>query len=155
MFTTLQLFFSFITVFIKVLKPGGTKTIAAENMLLRQQLIVAQRHRKRTPNLTTADRTVFGILTAMLNPSRLSKSAISIKPATLLKFHKALVKRKYHLLFSRKSPNRPGRKGPSKDIINLIVEMKQRNPRFGYLRIAMLLHCLWHSIRQRGYQAYS
>jgi len=29
------------------------------------------------------------------------------------------------------------RKGPPEELIQLIVEMKKRNPRFGYLRIAM------------------
>ncbi len=57
--------------------------------------------------------------------------------ATLLKFHKALVKRKYRLLFSNKTPRKPGPRGPSDALIELIVEMKKRNPRFGYLRIAM------------------
>ena len=36
-----------------------------------------------------------------------------------------------------KSSKKPGPKGPSPELIHLIVEMKQRNPRFGYLRIAM------------------
>jgi len=32
---------------------------------------------------------------------------------------------------------KPGPKEPSQEIINLIVEMKQKNPTYGYLRIAM------------------
>jgi len=47
------------------------------------------------------------------------------------------VKRKYHLLFSNKTPRKPGRKGPSDELVQLIVEMKRRNPSYGYLRIAM------------------
>ena len=60
-----------------------------------------------------------------------------IKPATLFKFHKALVERKYRLLFSS-SPHRrkPGPKGPSPELIAAIVDMKRRNPRFGCVRIA-------------------
>ncbi len=65
------------------------------------------------------------------------KIAIVIKPKTLLKFHKALVDRKYHLLFTSKSKKKPGPKGPSAELIKLIVEMKKRNPRFGYFRIAV------------------
>lgn len=60
-----------------------------------------------------------------------------LRPATILKFHKALVKRKYHLLFSNKTPKKPGRKGPSDELVKLIIEMKTRNPSYGYLRIAM------------------
>ncbi|MCH9764358.1 MAG: hypothetical protein K0U24_09095 [Gammaproteobacteria bacterium] len=48
----------------------------------------------------------------MLNTHRLSRIAIILKPETLLKFHKALVTRKYHLLFSNKSLKKPGGKGP-------------------------------------------
>ena len=56
-----------------------------------------------------------------------------------MKFHKALVNRKYSLLFSNKSGNKPGPKGPEQSIIDLILEMKQRNPTYGYRRIAMQL----------------
>lgn len=60
-----------------------------------------------------------------------------LKQATLLKFHKALVKGKYRLLyFSAKGRRKPGPKGPSPEIIAAIIEMKTRNPRFGYMRIA-------------------
>jgi transposase len=47
------------------------------------------------------------------------------------------VKRKYRELFSpKKKRTLPGPKGPSAELIAAIVEMKQRNPRFGYQRIA-------------------
>jgi hypothetical protein len=68
---------------------------------------------------------------------RLSRIAIAIKPATLLRFHRALVKRKYQLLFSNKTKKKPGPAGPSQDLINVIVEMKHRNPHYGCRRIAM------------------
>ena len=79
----------------------------------------------------------YGLLTALVNSKRLSKIAVIIKPSTLLKFHKALVDRKYHLLFSAKSKKKPGPKGPSQEIIKLVLELKKFNPQFGYLRIAM------------------
>ena len=126
-----------IRVMIKLLRPGGVKAIAAENIALRQQLITLSRQYKRSPKLNTSDRILFALLGSWIKPKRLSKIAILLKPATLLKFHKALVNRKYHFLFSNKIPRKPGRKGPSDDIIQLIVEMKKRNPRYGYLRIAM------------------
>jgi len=47
------------------------------------------------------------------------------------------VNRKYRLLFSSSSRRRkPGPKGPSAELIAVIVEMKRRNPRFGCVRIA-------------------
>jgi hypothetical protein len=60
-----------------------------------------------------------------------------IKPATLIKLHKAFVMKKYKSLFSSKSYKKPGRTGPTQKIIDLVLEYKKRNPRFGYLRIAM------------------
>ena len=59
-----------------------------------------------------------------------------LKPATLLGFHRALKQRKYHRLFSPHRRSKPGPKGPSKELILVIVEMKRRNTRFGCPRIA-------------------
>ena len=137
MVNTMRFICGWIRVIIKILRPGGVKAVAAENMALRQQLITVSRQHKRSPKLIPSDRILFATLSAFINPKRLQKIAILLKPATILKFHKALVRRKYHLLFSNKLPKKPGRKGPSEKIIQLIVEMKKRNPRFGYLRIAM------------------
>ena len=113
------------------IKASGVKAIAAENMVLRQQLISLSRQHKRSPKLNTLDRIMFGMLARWINPRRLSRIAITLKPATILKFHRALVKRKYHLLFSNKTPKKPGPKGPSDELIQWVVEMKRRNPRFG------------------------
>jgi len=137
MINILQFLCGLIRIIIKLLRPGGVKAIAFENVMLRQQLLTLTRQKKRTPKLKTSDRILFGMLTSWIKPNRLSKIAIIIRPATLLKFHKALVKRKYHLLFSNKSTKKPGPKGPSAELIKLIIEMKTRNPRYGYLRIAM------------------
>ncbi|MGH8317372.1 MAG: hypothetical protein ACREUL_05245 [Steroidobacteraceae bacterium] len=61
-------------------------------------------------------------------------------PATLLRFHKALVDRKYRRLFSSAGTRRkPGPKGPTEDLIRAIVALKSRNPSFGYQRIAQQL----------------
>ena len=59
-----------ITLFT-ILKPGDIKAIASENILLRQQLIVVQRNRKRAPNLNTSDRFLFALLYSLISPSRL------------------------------------------------------------------------------------
>jgi len=71
-----------------------------------------------------------------MRPTRLLRSAIVLKPATILSFHRALVKRKYRQLFTPKTRGKPGPIGPSPELISAIVEMKRRNPGFGYQRIA-------------------
>jgi transposase InsO family protein len=112
----------------------------AENLLLKQQLIIHGRSRQRAPNLTTQDRTVLGFLSLFLNPRRIIRAAIIIKPSTLLSFHSALKKRKYRLLYSPCGGRKPGPKGPSREVIKAIVEMKQRNPRYGCPRIAQQIN---------------
>jgi hypothetical protein len=53
-----------------------------------------------------------------------------------LSFHDALKRRKYRLLYTSRRRGKPGPKGPSQELIQIIVEMKCRNPRFGCPRIA-------------------
>ena len=129
--------FYFLRTVLILLKPGGAKTLVAENIMLRNQLIIIGRRRKRAPNLSLWDRLCFAFLTAIIYPKRLARTAIILKPAMLIKFHKALIKRKYRALFSNKSKRKPGPAGPSHELINAILEMKKRNPRFGCRRIAM------------------
>jgi putative transposase len=62
--------------------------------------------------------------------------AVGFKPSTLLNFHRALVQRKYRVLFSPKQKTKPGPKGPTADLIRAVVEMKQRNPDWGCPHIA-------------------
>jgi len=52
-------------------RPGGVKTIAAENIALRQQLVTMARYHKRSPKLNPSDRIVFGLLASWINPKRL------------------------------------------------------------------------------------
>jgi len=94
------LLYSFIAIPLKLLKPRGIKAVSAENILLSQQLITLKRRHKRSPKLTFSDRLIYGILATQITPKRLQKMAVLIQPRTLLKFHKALVDRKYKLLFS-------------------------------------------------------
>jgi hypothetical protein len=71
-----------------------------------------------------------------IQPARLIRSAIVLKPSTLLNLHQSLIKRKYCILFSPKRGRKPGPKGPSRELINAIVDMKKRNPSWGCPRIA-------------------
>ena len=133
----IALLFHYIILCMRLLSPGGARAIMAENIALRQQLIVLSRKKRRSPKLSFFEKITFGLFTTMISSKRLNRIAILIKPATFLKFHKALVNRKYRLLFSNKSSKKPGPKGPNEKIIHLIIEMKQRNPSYGYRRIAM------------------
>jgi hypothetical protein len=41
------------------------------------------------------------------------------------------------VLYSSKSSGKPGPKGPDQELIRLVVDIKHRNPRMGYDRVAM------------------
>ena len=88
------------------------------------------------PNLRIQDRFIAGLCSLWIKPSRLRKVALAFKTSTLLSFHRALVQRKYRLLFSRKQRTKPGPKGPAGDLIRAVVEMKQRNSTWGCPQIA-------------------
>src|SRR6266481_6096801 len=103
----------------KLVRPGGVRVVVAESLLLKHQLLISSRARRRAPNLNSFDR-----------------FAVILKPRTLLRFHEALKKRKYRWLFSSGGHRRPGPKGPSKELIDAIVEFKRRNLRVGCPRIA-------------------
>ena len=124
----------------KLCGSGGVRAVMAENLLLKQQLIVLRRARKRAPNLTSSDRLLCGFWSIFLSPGRIRKAAIALQPSTLLAFHQALVRCKYRRLFSSTPrPKKPGPKGPSNALIQAIVELKSRNPRFGCPRIALII----------------
>ena len=126
----------FVTI-VKLLRPGGVRAVAAESLLLKQQLIVSNRSRQRAPNLTTLDRFVLGLITLFVSPRRIPKLSRIVKSATLFKFRQALIDRKYRILFSSSGhPRKPGPKGPSAELIAAIVELKRRNPKFGCVKIA-------------------
>src|SRR5271167_2575996 len=120
----------------KLVRPGGLRAVAAESLAVKHQLLIMKRARRRAPNLTSWDRLVLGVCALLASPTRLSKMTVILKPSTLLSFHHALVKRKYSLLYSPRKCRRPGPKGPSKELIYAVVEMKRRNPRFGCRKIA-------------------
>jgi transposase InsO family protein len=125
-----------LTTIARLLRPGGLRTVAAENAVLKQQLLVVNRSRRRAPNLSPLDRFLFGFWGLLLGERRIPRAAIILRPSTLLSFHDALKKQKYRLLYAPGHRGKPGPKGPSQELIQIIIEMKRRNPRFGCPRIA-------------------
>jgi putative transposase len=136
----IYLLFHLLITLAKLLRPGGGRTVIAENLILKQQLIIHSRTRQRAPNLSTQDRALLGFWSLFLNSRRIARSAIIIKPSTLLRFHNALKKRKYRFLYSPGGGRKPGPKGPSREVIDAIIAMKRRNPRYGCPRIAQQIN---------------
>jgi putative transposase len=130
------LFIHLIATLARLLGPGGVRSIVAESLLLKQQLLIVNRCRQRSPNLSAWDRIFAGWMALLVRPTRLLRSAIVLKPSTLLGLHKAMSQRKYRMLFSANRRRKPGPTGPNPELIRAVVEMKQRNPNWGCPRIA-------------------
>ena len=129
-----------LTTIAKLLGPGGARAVVADSLLMKQQLLIINRSRKRAPNLSTLDRFLLGFWSLFLNPRHILRAAVIIRPSTLLKFHNLLKQRKYRLLYSASRKGKPGPEGPSPELIQAIVELKQRNPRYGCPRIAQQIN---------------
>src|SRR5688572_1557174 len=59
-----------------------------ESVLIKQQLLILNRSRQRSPNLRSSDRLVAGLCALLIRPVRLIRSSIVLKPSTLLSLHR-------------------------------------------------------------------
>src|ERR1700752_5487630 len=121
------LFLHAIVTIIRLVQPGGLRSVVAESVLMRHQVLILNRGRKRAPNLRSSDRIIAGLCTLLMRPARVLRSAIALKPSTLIHFQKMLTKQRYRILFSPGQVRRPGPKGPRKELIDAVVDMKRRN----------------------------
>src|SRR5260370_8236666 len=92
------LFIHFIATLARLLRPGGARSIVAESLLLKHQLLILNRSRQRAPNLSASDRILAGWLTLWLRPPRLLRSAIALKPSTLLALPPPIATQNYPIL---------------------------------------------------------
>ena len=120
----------------KLIRPGGVRSVIAESLLLRHQLLTLRRSRKRAPKLTPWDRLLVGFGSACVSRARVTKIAIALRPSTFHRFHQALTTLKYQVLYASEHRRRPGPKGSSAELIAAIIAIKRRNPRFGCVHIA-------------------
>ena len=124
-----------IATLARLMGPGGLRSVVTESVLVKQQLLILNRSRHRAPNLCASDRILAGVCALFMRPARVIRSAIVLRPSTILEFHRALRTRKYRWLFSP-TRRRTGPQGPSNALVDAIVDMKRRNPRWGCPRIA-------------------
>ena len=98
-----------------------------EILLLRHQLRVLERQVAR-PELSQADRALLAAFSRVL-PRRAWGSFV-VTPATLLRWHRELVARRWT------SPHRrPGRPATPAEMRELVVRLARENPAWGYRRI--------------------
>jgi putative transposase len=99
-----------------------------EILLLRHQLRVLERQVVR-PHLTQADRALVAACSRVL-PRRAWRRSAFVKPATLLRWHRELVARRWTY-----PHRRPGRPATAAAVRALVVRLARENPAWGYRRI--------------------
>ena len=121
--------------------------LVAENAMLRQQLIVLNRHVKR-PKFNTIDRTILVFL------SRLNRSwrdaILIVKPQTILRWHRYGFK----LFWRFKTRNRGRKARISSEVIDLIRKMAKENKLWGAEHIRGELLKLGIHVSKRTIQKY-
>jgi hypothetical protein len=98
-----------------------------ELLVLRHELDVLRRQVAR-PKLGLADRALLAAAAVLL--PRPSRTVLFVTPRTLLRWHRALVRRKW-----RRSPARVGRPPLPAQIQELVLRLARENPRWGHRRI--------------------
>lgn len=127
-----------VSTILSFCRRGGLRSVVAEMVLLRAQLIILKRKSPKVSKLTPLQRFILGSAVHFIPKGRIGKISILLSPATILKFHKFLVQKKYSKLYGSRT-HRTGRPTKSKEIIQLVIEIKTQNPSFGCPRIAMMI----------------
>jgi putative transposase len=99
-----------------------------EILVLRHELAILRRGSQR-PRIEPADRALLAALSRAL--PRSAWAAFSVRPETLLRWHRRLVARRWIYPHSR-----PGRPPLQRERRELILRLARENPHWGYQRIA-------------------
>ena len=122
-----------------VLLGRGQASKDAEIMVLRHEVTVLRRRVAR-PKPDWADRAVLTALARLL-PAVLRAHRI-VTPGTLLAWHRRLITRKWSY------PNQTGRPRTNQAIRDLVLQLAQDNPAWGYRRVHGELSRLGHHLSE-------
>ena len=112
-----------------LLRPQNDSDLALENLVLRQQLAIWKRHKKR-PQIRTKDRLFWILLCRFWSNWR--QALIVVKPETVIRWHRKGFKLFWKFKSRRKGPGRPP---ISSEIRDLVRRMAKANSLWGAPRI--------------------
>jgi putative transposase len=113
---------------LSLLVRGRRAEFAKDVELVLHQLSVLARQHQRA-KLRPADRAFIAALARLLPHRR--RHGLVVTPATLLRWHRQLVRRKWTY-----PQRKPGRPPTGRGLRELVVRLARENPRWGYQRIA-------------------
>ena len=122
--------------------------LAAENLLLRQQLAVLTRPTRKRPRLRRRDKLFWVLARRLGRPWR--QHLIIVRPETVLRWHR----QGWRLYWRSRSRLRLGRPRLSAEARDLIARMARDNPRWGSERIRGELPKLGITVSKRSVQRY-
>jgi transposase InsO family protein len=124
--------------------------LAVEVVVLRHEVAVLRRQVAR-PALRPSDRALLAGLSRLLGGRRLGR--VFVQPATLLRWHRDLVRRRWTY------PHRSGRPGVPAGTVEIVLRQAKENPNWGYRRIhgelatvgiALAPSSVWAILRHHG-----
>ena len=102
-----------------------------EILLLRQQLLIMRRQLGRKQACGRLEKVALSLAALRLSKQRLASALLIVRPDTLLRWHREVVRR--HWTFRHR--RRRGRPPQSQEIQDLIVRLARENPHWGCRRI--------------------
>jgi putative transposase len=134
-----------------VLRMRSEREKEIEIIVLRHQLQLLERQVAR-PQLRPTDRALLAAFSRAL--PRRAWASFLVTPATLLRWHRELVPRRWTY-----PHRRPGRPGTPVDVRELVVRLARENPSWGYRRIqgelvglgvSLAASTVWEILRREG-----
>jgi putative transposase len=129
LFVLLSLVYLLLRATLRLLISRSDQVHELEIVVLRHQLNILRRQVPR-PSFKPRDRMLLAAARQVLGKAR--GSSFIVTPATLLRWHREMVKRKWRLYGRLR---RPGRPPIPRNVRALIVRLATENPRWGYRRI--------------------
>ena len=68
------IFIHLLVTFARLLGSGGARSVVAESLLVKHQLLILNRSRARAPDLGPSDRVIVGLCAIFMRPTRLLRA---------------------------------------------------------------------------------